>query len=73
MKFEHAFYCMRTQSMATVKTSPSTIEERIHLSGAQVREMLSKGKVPPVEFTRPEIAEIMVAAMSRAKAHSNIA
>jgi sulfate adenylyltransferase len=73
MKFEHAFYCMRTQSMATTKTSPSTIEERIHLSGTKVREMLSKGKVPPVEFTRPEIAEILISTMSRSKAHSHIA
>ncbi|HEY9675938.1 MAG TPA: sulfate adenylyltransferase [Waterburya sp.] len=73
MKFEHAFYCMRTQSMATTKTSPSTIEERIHLSGTKVREMLSKGKVPPVEFTRPEIAEILITTMSRSKAHSHIA
>ena len=73
MKFEHAFYCTRTQSMATAKSSPSTSEERIHLSGTKVRELLSSGKVPPTEFTRPEIAEILVAAMSRFKASSNIA
>lgn len=60
MKFEHAFYCTRTQSMATAKTSPSTPEERIHLSGTKVREMLKDGKVPPVQFTRPEIAEILM-------------
>lgn len=73
MKFEHAFYCKRTQAMATAKTSPSTAEERIHLSGTKVREMLSRGQVPPAEFTRPEIADILVAAMSRAKAYSYIA
>lgn len=73
MKFEHAFYCKRTQTMATAKTSPSAVEERIHLSGTKVREMLSSGKVPPAEFTRPEIAEILVAAMSRLAANSNIA
>ena len=73
MKFEHAFYCTRTQSMATTKTSPSSAEERIHLSGTKVREILKSGKVPPAEFTRPEVAEILVAAMSRFKANSNIA
>jgi sulfate adenylyltransferase len=73
MKFEHAFYCTRTQSMATTKTSPSSIEEQIHLSGTKVREILKSGKVPPAEFTRPEVAEILVAAMSRFKANSNIA
>jgi sulfate adenylyltransferase len=59
--------------MATAKSSPSTSEEQIHLSGTKVRELLSSGKVPPTEFTRPEIAEILVAAMSRFKASSNIA
>ncbi|MBW4636188.1 MAG: sulfate adenylyltransferase [Iphinoe sp. HA4291-MV1] len=60
MKFEHAFYCTRTQAMATAKTSPSTFEERIHLSGTKVREMLANGKTPPTEFTRPEIAKILI-------------
>lgn len=50
MKFEHAFYCTRTQSMATTKTSPSTPEERIHLSGTKVREMLRRGELPPRNF-----------------------
>ena len=56
MKFEHAFYCTRTQSMATSKTSPSLPEERIHLSGTKVREMLRRGELPPAEFSRPEVA-----------------
>jgi sulfate adenylyltransferase len=73
MKFEHAFYCTRTQSMATAKTSPSTAAERIHLSGTKVREMLSSGKVPPAEFTRPEIAEILVASMTQLQVNSNVA
>jgi sulfate adenylyltransferase len=56
MMFEHAFYCMRTQQMATDKTSPSLPEERIHLSGTKVREMLRRGELPPPEFSRPEVA-----------------
>ena len=64
MKFEHAFYCTRTQSMATSKTSPSTPSERIHLSGTKVREMLCRGEVPPPEFSRPEVATELVRAMS---------
>ncbi len=65
IKFEHAFYCTRTAGMATAKTSPSTPEERIHLSGTKVRTMLRNGQTPPQEFTRPEIAEILVKAMSK--------
>lgn len=56
MMFEHAFYCTRTQSMATTKTSPSGPDERIHLSGTKVREMLRRGELPPPEFSRPLVA-----------------
>ncbi|MGB3768615.1 MAG: sulfate adenylyltransferase [Phormidesmis sp.] len=63
MKFEHAFYCTRTSTMATTKTSPSTPEERIHLSGTKVRALLREGKMPPPEFSRPEVAAELVQAM----------
>jgi sulfate adenylyltransferase len=63
MKFEHAFYCTRTQSMATTKTSPSTPEERVHLSGTKVRELLRRGELPPPEFSRPEVAAELIKAM----------
>ncbi|MDJ0616370.1 MAG: sulfate adenylyltransferase [Calothrix sp. MO_192.B10] len=68
LKFDHAFYCTRTQSMATAKTSPSSPSERIHLSGTKVREMLKNGQTPPPEFSRPEVAEILVDSMSLANA-----
>ena len=64
MKFEHAFYCKRSQQMATTKTSPSTPEERIHLSGTKVREMLRRGELPPAEFSRPEVAAELARAMN---------
>ncbi len=63
MNFEHAFYCTRTGGMATSKTSPSTKEERIHLSGTKVREMLRRGELPPPEFSRPEVAAELAKAM----------
>ena len=63
MKFEHAFYCTRTSTMATTKTSPSTPEERVHLSGTKVRALLREGKMPPPEFSRPEVAAELVKAM----------
>lgn len=63
MKFEHAFYCTRTESMATTKTSPSTPSERIHLSGTKVREMLRRGELPPPQFSRPEVAAELIKSM----------
>jgi sulfate adenylyltransferase len=63
MMFEHAFYCTVTKSMATTKTSPSTPEQRVHLSGTKVRELLRKGELPPPEFSRPEVAAELIRAM----------
>lgn len=63
LKFEHAFYCTRTEQMATAKTSPATKDERIHLSGTKVRAMLREGKTPPPQFSRPKVAEELARAM----------
>jgi sulfate adenylyltransferase len=63
MKFEHAFYCTVTKSMATTKTSPSTPEQRVHLSGTKVRDLLRQGELPPPEFSRPEVAAELISAM----------
>jgi sulfate adenylyltransferase len=63
MKFEHAFYCQVTKSMATTKTSPSTPEQRVHLSGTKVRDLLRQGELPPPEFSRPEVAAELIKAM----------
>jgi sulfate adenylyltransferase len=63
MKFEHAFYCTVTKSMATTKTSPSTPEQRVHLSGTKVRDLLRQGELPPPEFSRPEVAAELIRAM----------
>lgn len=63
LRFEHAFYCTRTEGMATTKTSPSLPEERIHLSGTKVREMLRRGELPPPQFSRPQVAAELARAM----------
>jgi sulfate adenylyltransferase len=61
--FDHAFYCKLTKGMATSKTSPAGPEDRVFLSGTKVREMLRAGERPPEEFTRPEVADILIEAM----------
>lgn len=59
MFFEHAFYCTRTHSMATTKTSRAMDHEKVFLSGTKVREILEAGGRLPQEFTRPEVEEIL--------------
>jgi sulfate adenylyltransferase len=63
LKFEHTFWCQRSGAMASNKTTNSSQDERVFLSGTAVRELLSKGQRPPVEFTRPEIADILIESM----------
>jgi sulfate adenylyltransferase len=58
--FDHVFYCRRCGEMASVKTCPHQKDEHFSLSGSKVRELLSAGQIPPSEFTRPEIADILL-------------
>ena len=57
--FDATFYCRKCGQVASEKTCPHGPEDRLVLSGTKVRELLSKGEDLPVEFTRPEVAEIL--------------
>ena len=67
LTFENTFYCGKCGGMASFKTCPHTDADRLLLSGTKVREMLRSGEAPPPEYTRPEIAAILMRAMSEAK------
>jgi sulfate adenylyltransferase len=59
MFYDHAFFCTRCGNLASIKTCPHGPEHHMALSGTKVREMLTKGEDLPVEFTRPEVAEVL--------------
>lgn len=60
LKFEEAFWSSVVGGMATQKTAPGGPETRVTLSGTQVRELLQSGKLPPPEFSRPEVARLLL-------------
>ncbi len=63
MFFDYTFFCKRCGSMASYKSCPHDSSEHITLSGTKVREMLRAGIMPPNEFSRPEVAKILIEAM----------
>ena len=62
LRFDNAFYCRRCLAMATGKTCPHPDSEHVALSGTQVRTMLAAGQLPPPEFSRAEVAELLIEA-----------
>lgn len=66
MFFDNTFYCRKCDGMASAKTCPHASEHHVALSGTRVRELLSRGEIPPGEFTRPEVARVLIEGLAAA-------
>ena len=58
--FENSFFCSACGAMASEKTCPHGVDSRVSLSGTQVRDMLARRETPPPEFSRPEVARVLM-------------
>lgn len=64
LRYEHTMWCTVCGSMVSARTCPHSREQHLTLSGTRVRELLRDGADLPGEFTRPEVAEVLAAAMA---------
>jgi sulfate adenylyltransferase len=58
---DHTAWSTKLDRVVMMNEAPDhTKEDFVLLSGTRVREMLSQGIAPPKEFSRPEVAEILI-------------
>ena len=58
---DHTAWSKKLNKVVMMREAPDhTKEDFILLSGTAVREMLGKGTAPPPEFSRPEVAQILI-------------
>lgn len=58
---DHTAYSKKLDKVVMMREAPGhNMEDFVLLSGTKVREMLSQGIAPPAEFSRPEVAQILM-------------
>lgn len=60
LKIDWTFWCSKCDGMASMKTCPHDKKDRVLISGTDLRKMLANGQMPPKEFSRPEVIEILI-------------
>ncbi len=59
LKIDITFHCFKCGGMATARTCPHGEEDRLNISGTRLREMFANGEQIPVEFSRPEVLNVL--------------
>lgn len=59
LKIDWTFWCRKCHAMASTKTCPHPKEDRLMISGTELRSMLAGGQMPPGEFSRPEVLQVL--------------
>jgi len=58
---DHTAYSKKLERVVMMRDAPDhSKEDFVLLSGTKVREMLGRGQAPPAEFSRPEVARILM-------------
>jgi len=60
LKLDSTFWCHRCGAMASARTCPHPDKDHLLISGTLLREMLAGGERPPEQFSRKEIADILI-------------
>lgn len=60
LKIDWTFWCYKCEGMASLKTCPHEAKDRCLISGTELRRMLASGELPPKEFGRPEVLQILM-------------
>lgn len=59
LKIDWTFWCSKCNNMASLKTCPHKKEYRLLMSGTMLRKKLTDGKDIPIEYSRPEVLEVL--------------
>jgi sulfate adenylyltransferase len=61
------YYCKKCATIVTEKTCPHAEKYALSISGTQIRSILKKGRTPPEEYMRKEIADVLIGLARRKK------